>query len=111
MSGAAPEKAGIVTASESRPALPECGGAIDAPASAPNAEMHDMVARHAPDTGASQGAVSDDAVCSSLIAAAAASTTISDMAAICPDASARAAPAIGCIPGTTHTAPLATMLR
>ncbi len=76
--------------------------------------MQGMAAVQVPDAGPEQGLLSVGAPASGIelaLAFPAVKSAMSGMRAMGPDASALIAPAMGCIPGTTHTTPPVTILR
>lgn len=116
ISGAEPDEAGIRTVSDCACARGAAALASVSGVSAPSAVMHGMVAAHVPDAGPEQGASCDvvspaasvtDAAC--FVPASPIAMPGMDVPALGP--SVATLPDIGAIPGTTHRAPPATMLR
>jgi hypothetical protein len=118
MSGADTDDAGIRAATVSTMPCRTDGRAIDSSRSAPSAVTHGMAAEQVPDAGPEQGLLSVEAPAFVIASAAPGAVTFSavmppmpGMVAIGLGGSALTAPAIGCMPGTTHTTPPATIVR
>jgi hypothetical protein len=118
ISGAATEEAGMRTARLSTLACRTCGGAIAGAWGARSAVMHGMAAVQLPDDGPEHGAVPVEVRASGMRSTAdpAGALFAADrpMLATAPGAFALAIVAIvaiGCMSGTTHTAPPATIVR
>lgn len=118
MSGAEPDDAGTRTDSRCTRAVAGADDAMTTPASAPSAVTHGIVEAQVPDAGPEQGDSSDEApsetgMTAAVVgrASAAASITMPAMDRPAGAASAVTVPDIGPMPGMTHTAPPATMLR
>ena len=118
MSGADTDEAGIRTATVSTVPCRTGDRASGSPGSAPSAEMQGMAAVQVPDAGLEQGLSLVEApasVIGSIVGVAAAFSVVvrpmPAMPAMAVDASELTAPAIGCMPGTTHTTPPATIVR
>ena len=117
MSGAEPDDAGTRTDSRCTWAVVGAEDAMTTPASAPSAVTHGIVEAQVPDAGPEQGDSSDEppsetGVTAAVVARASpASITMPAMDRPAGAASAITVPDIGPMPGMTHTAPPATMLR
>lgn len=117
ISGAEPDDGGTRTDSHCASTRTGAAGARTTPESAPSAVKHGIVDAQLPDAGPEHGECSDDAPSDAGATAAApglgpgASITMPPIGWLAGAASAITGPDIGAMPGTTHTAPPATMLR